>query len=222
MITTTDFEKREIERHVRSVDARRVLEIGAFQGETTRILAKAIPNEGGRVVVIDPMKWSSEILRNGIARHLSSSFPRIFSMLEVAVEQASYETAFWRNVGGRTQEKVVLFRALSSNQALIDNPDPALASFDVVFIDGDHGYEGAKQDLEMWGRRVRKGGLILVHDATSRFPGVVRALKDWSNDARIEIDWPTRDSLCVIRVKEDIRRSRRMPVLKSVLAPAAI
>lgn len=35
---------------------------------------------------------------------------------------------------------------------------------DVLFLDGDHTYEGIKQDYEMYSGLVRRGGLILFHD----------------------------------------------------------
>ncbi len=35
---------------------------------------------------------------------------------------------------------------------------------DYLFIDGDHSYEGVKQDYEMYSPLVRKGGLIVFHD----------------------------------------------------------
>jgi predicted O-methyltransferase YrrM len=199
MITTTELEKREIERFVRDMGARRVLEIGAFRGETTRVLLDATETAGGRVVVIDPMRWSSEILRNGIGRHLAR-IPRVLAPLERWLDQASYEPAFWRNVGEAARERVRLLRALSTDPALLASHDADLRTFDVVFVDGDHSHEGALHDLQHWGGRVRAGGLVLVHDATPRFPGVVRAIEAWAHPAGFEVTWPARDSLCVIRV----------------------
>lgn len=35
---------------------------------------------------------------------------------------------------------------------------------DVLFIDGDHSYEGVRQDFEMYRGLVRSGGLIAFHD----------------------------------------------------------
>ena len=35
---------------------------------------------------------------------------------------------------------------------------------DVLFIDGDHTYEGVKRDFEMYGPLVRRGGMIAFHD----------------------------------------------------------
>jgi predicted O-methyltransferase YrrM len=35
---------------------------------------------------------------------------------------------------------------------------------DLLFIDGDHTYEGVKKDFEMYSPLVRKGGIIAFHD----------------------------------------------------------
>jgi predicted O-methyltransferase YrrM len=35
----------------------------------------------------------------------------------------------------------------------------------LVFIDGDHSYEGVRNDFERFGRRVRIGGAVLFDDA---------------------------------------------------------
>lgn len=35
---------------------------------------------------------------------------------------------------------------------------------DFLFIDGDHSYEGAKQDYDFYSKFVKKGGLIALHD----------------------------------------------------------
>lgn len=50
-------------------------------------------------------------------------------------------------------------------------------SFDFIFIDGDHGYEGAYSDSVSALTLVRPGGVICWHDYSFRFRnGVVRAL----------------------------------------------
>jgi len=45
---------------------------------------------------------------------------------------------------------------------LLDSIHPEL--FDLVFIDGDHSYAGAKLDFEDYRDRVRPGGLLAMHD----------------------------------------------------------
>ena len=35
---------------------------------------------------------------------------------------------------------------------------------DAIYIDANHTYEAAKQDIELWYPKVRKGGMICGHD----------------------------------------------------------
>jgi predicted O-methyltransferase YrrM len=63
----------------------------------------------------------------------------------------------------------------------VDLPAPGL---DVLFIDGDHTYEGAAADLARWSPLVRPGGHLVLHDAVDTggygnvYPGVARAVEE--------------------------------------------
>jgi predicted O-methyltransferase YrrM len=62
--------------------------------------------------------------------------------------------------------------------------DPPPDPIEVLFIDGDHSYAGAKADFERWGPFVRPGGHVLFHDAVDTggygnvYPGVARAVSE--------------------------------------------
>lgn len=62
------------------------------------------------------------------------------------------------------------------------------ADLDVLFIDGDHSYEGARADFLRWGPRVRPGGHLLFHDAVDTggygnvYPGVQQAVAEVALD----------------------------------------
>jgi predicted O-methyltransferase YrrM len=62
--------------------------------------------------------------------------------------------------------------------------DPPARPIEVLFIDGDHSYEGAKADFERWGAFVRQGGHVLFHDAVdtggygNHYPGVARLVSE--------------------------------------------
>lgn len=46
-------------------------------------------------------------------------------------------------------------------------------SLDFVYIDGDHSYQGVRDDIEAWFRVIREGGIIAGHDyGQPAFPGV--------------------------------------------------
>ena len=199
MWSTTEMEKDRLARFVSAYQRPRVLEIGAFQGETTRVLASAAMERGGRVVVIDPMRWAAELVHNGIARHLPASFTPLLARIDGWLGRSGYESAFWANLG-RCRTSVDLRRTVSTDPALIADPDPALAHFEVVFIDGDHSKAGALSDLRNWGSRVAPGGVLLVHDAVPAFPGVIEALEIYAADRGLTVEWPTEASLATIRV----------------------
>ncbi len=63
------------------------------------------------------------------------------------------------------------FLRMTSSEAANVVPD----ELDFVFIDGDHSYEGVKEDLEKWVPKVRSQGLVMGHDWNHYRPGVVQA-----------------------------------------------
>jgi predicted O-methyltransferase YrrM len=51
---------------------------------------------------------------------------------------------------------------------------------DILFIDGDHSYEGVKNDLNNYAPLVKSGGCIILHDVCSAYdPGVRQALDEF-------------------------------------------
>ena len=53
------------------------------------------------------------------------------------------------------------------------------ASFDVVFVDGDHGYDSVSADFEHWRPALAPGGHLLFHDAEASLePGVARLVAE--------------------------------------------
>jgi predicted O-methyltransferase YrrM len=61
---------------------------------------------------------------------------------------------------------------------------PPSTEIEVLFIDGDHSYEGARADFDRWSAFVRPGGHVLFHDAVdsdgygNTYPGVTRAVAE--------------------------------------------
>jgi hypothetical protein len=53
-------------------------------------------------------------------------------------------------------------------------------SLDFVFIDGDHSYEGCKQDIDLWFPKLRNGGILSGHDyRTDKGYGVIQAVDEF-------------------------------------------
>ena len=53
---------------------------------------------------------------------------------------------------------------------------------DVLFIDGDHTYEGVKKDFEMYSPLVKKNGIIAFHD-------IVKVSPDFAPDVEVNKFW---------------------------------
>jgi predicted O-methyltransferase YrrM len=70
--------------------------------------------------------------------------------------------------------------------------DPPPEPLDLLFVDGDHRYEGVKADTERWLPFVRPGGVLLFHDAVpaSRYglvhEGVARYVGELTADPRVD------------------------------------
>jgi hypothetical protein len=59
-----------------------------------------------------------------------------------------------------TEQNIFLDKGDSSS-VLYNYPDEF---FDMLYLDGDHSYDGVKKDLEQAIRKVKKGGWIMGHD----------------------------------------------------------
>ena len=59
-------------------------------------------------------------------------------------------------------------------------------SLDLVFIDGDHSYEGVKRDIEAWLPKVKKGGWICGHDYTRL--SVSKAVHEFFPEVETDVD----------------------------------
>jgi predicted O-methyltransferase YrrM len=60
-----------------------------------------------------------------------------------------------------------------SQDAVEDVPD----NLDFVYIDGDHSYEGAKRDIELYWPKIKEGGILAGHDFDNE--NVAKAVKDY-------------------------------------------
>jgi predicted O-methyltransferase YrrM len=142
-------------RVARSLGPATIVEIGRFKGGSTLVFATAKHP--------DATLWSFD-LAGERARGIDGE--------EVDQEIASTLARYGRDAG------VHLVRADSRSA---DHPD---GGCDLVFVDGDHSYEGVRADYEHWRAAVRLGGHLLFHDAAQpeRYaavsPGVTRVVDE--------------------------------------------
>lgn len=50
---------------------------------------------------------------------------------------------------------------------------------DVIFIDGNHTYQGCKGDIDNWYPQMAEKGVMLFHDCDASSPGVVQAVHEF-------------------------------------------
>jgi len=118
----------------------RVLEIGTARGGTFFLLSR-VASKDAQLITID--------LPNGPFG--ADSYP--------------WRTNLVRSLGRERQETHVL-RADSHRVETLDRVKEFLCgkTLDLLFIDGDHRYEGVKTDFASYAPLVRAGGLIALHD----------------------------------------------------------
>ncbi len=90
----------------------------------------------------------------------------------------------------RADDRVVLHRGLS-HKVLEEFPD---ASFDWIYVDGDHSYAGVKRDAEAAAAKVKPGGFLAFNDFAHADPwlgtyGVHRAVVEFAVARRWPFAW---------------------------------
>jgi predicted O-methyltransferase YrrM len=130
----------EFARIVERLRPKTVLEIGTCNGGTLLVLCR-LADPTAKVISIDlpggKFGGGYEFFRGPVLRRMKKS-----------------------------QQKLHLFRADSHKRETQVTFAHALesAKLDLLFIDGDHTYEGVRCDFEMYSQFVRSGGIIAFHD----------------------------------------------------------
>jgi predicted O-methyltransferase YrrM len=126
---------------VRHLRARRVLEIGTFDGGTTLNLAQNVQDDDGLVTTVDlPAEWSGATPRPSNAAGptvVGRKFRGTAFGMKIRQVFGDSTQLDWSNFGG---------------------------PFDLVFIDGCHEYDYVRRDTANAMHVVRPGGMVLWHD----------------------------------------------------------
>jgi len=68
---------------------------------------------------------------------------------------------------------------------------------DFLYIDGNHEYEFVKKDLELYWKKIKKGGIMAGHDIQYR--GVSKALLEFANKNNLEVNFGDRRDWWIIK-----------------------
>lgn len=132
-----------------------VCEIGSYIGASASCFGETLRKSGsGRIYCIDT--WNNETMTEG-TRDTFAEFRR---------NTAPYERF------------IVPVRGFSTD--VVDHVAEHFSSVDLLFIDGDHSYEGVKADWEAYKRFLKPGSVVVFHDCGWAH-GVVRVIEE---DAR--------------------------------------
>ena len=144
--STTLFELNCILMALREVHARKVIEIGTFDGNTTLNMAVSLPGDGEVVTVDLPL----ETAEADYAFEVDQNYKNICDR-RVVGEQFK---------GHPVESKI---RQVLCNSAKLDWWSLG-GPFDLAFIDGCHAYDYVKSDTENVISVMRPGGVVLWHD----------------------------------------------------------
>jgi len=76
-----------------------------------------------------------------------------------------------------------------SKFALDDIPD----NLDFVYIDGDHSYDAVKNDISLYYKKIRKGGVLCGHDFSADYLGVCKAVMKFAQSNGLTMHGANRD-----------------------------
>lgn len=131
-----------------------IVEIGSFKGKSTVMLAKLAERYGlGPIVAIDPHNFNNAELEAHRSTPGSTSYDEFWSNLEAAGVSPYVEV--------HREFSTVVARGWKRPIRLL-------------WIDGDHTYEGAKADFDGFMPHVVPGGFVALHDALHEFSGPIR------------------------------------------------
>jgi len=83
----------------------------------------------------------------------------------------AWKSLLYRSFARRGQE-IHLIRSDSHNPLTLSKINKILTGrkIDFLFLDGDHTYEGVKRDFEMYGKLVKREGVVAFHDIVPHLP----------------------------------------------------
>jgi predicted O-methyltransferase YrrM len=169
------FKIRQLQRD-KNLDVQELVNF-AFTGYDGLVMPLQVRSEIFHVLNILQLKPPKFILEIG-----TSNGGTLFLLSGVAAADGciiSIDLPFGQYGGGYPAWKRLFFKSFAKTSQIIeliraDSHNPATREIvatilqdnklDLLFIDGDHTYEGVKKDFEMYEPLVKAGGIIILHD----------------------------------------------------------
>lgn len=71
----------------------------------------------------------------------------------------------------------------------------------VLFIDGDHTYEGCKADIDSWYPHMKTHGVMLFHDCDDGGPGIQRAVREFAETNGYDVFYSPNQRCSMARIR---------------------
>jgi hypothetical protein len=153
----------------------RALEIGVFKGQVISLWSLLAKEYGWNIEIscITPL--------SGNPRSASRLMNRLRSVLSAKYREDIQNANFYEeaNYGDIIRQlfahfalnfdEVTIHRGLSTDAAVLDKV--AEQQYEIVYVDGDHSFEGSQHDFRVFGPKVVKGGWLIADDAGCDLPG---------------------------------------------------
>lgn len=136
-----------------AAEHRFIIEIGSWQGRSTKALAVATP---GTVYVVDDFRGAGGAAANGWLG------PGGFPLGTGSTPTHELERIFRQNLAAEIKKRKVIVSGIGSPEAAANFKH---GSADLIYIDGDHETDAVRSDLQAWIPVLAEGGVLCGHDA---------------------------------------------------------
>ncbi|MBN2503058.1 MAG: class I SAM-dependent methyltransferase [Anaerolineales bacterium] len=142
---------------VKASNVRFAAEIGTYRGGTFYLWCQAARPDAKLIAIDLPGDHSWEAM---------FSWPRL---------------ALYRQFAQSNRQQLHFIPGNSHDRHIVENFRQVLGNdqLDFLFIDGDHSYDGVKQDCEAYKTYVRPGGMIVFHDILPRGIANIQVDRFW-------------------------------------------
>lgn len=137
VISMTVRQAAYLYHHIQIERPQKVLEIGRYKGGSTLLFAASMDGNGEL--------WSVDL-----------------GVKETRVNGVHQESLYDQELTKKMRALGLIAQLLIGDSRIINIP---VREWDLVFIDGDHSYEGVRSDFERFGLKVKVGGAVFIDDA---------------------------------------------------------
>ena len=159
-----------------------LLEIGAWGGASTLYWAKKLSeiNTNSKIITIDLWDTYEEISNNYSKHHNRQK------MKDANKNDKMYKI-FLHNIKSSKLKNISFIRGKSQDVMKLFNSQ----SFDLIYIDGDHSYNGCKNDIVQAKRLIKRNGIICGDDLEKQYFEIDKKYTD--KNSKEYIDYKTLD-----------------------------